>query len=81
MFYGCYLNGKELVERGGRKMKQIVKTSGQKIINNRIGVLRLELDYELATLYEAMQNKDTKKKTECTQRLERLRKEWMKLHA
>jgi len=62
-------------------MKQIVKTSGQKIMNNRIGVLRLELDYELATLYEAMQNKDQKKKIECKQKLEKLRKEWMKLQA
>jgi hypothetical protein len=62
-------------------MKQIVKTSGQKIVNNRIGVLRLEMDYELATLYEAMQNQDNKKKTECKLRLEKLRKEWMKLHS
>jgi hypothetical protein len=75
------LFNKKREERGGRKMKQIVKTSGQKIINNRIGVLRLELDYELATLYEAMQNKDAKKKTECKLKLEKLRKEWMKLQA
>jgi hypothetical protein len=66
-------------ERGGRKMKQIVKPGNQKIINNRIGVLRLEMDYELATLYEAMQNNDSKKTTECKQKLEKLRKEWMKL--
>ncbi|MCM3160342.1 hypothetical protein KDJ21_022000 [Metabacillus litoralis] len=51
------------------------------MINNRIGVLRLELDYELASLYEAMQNKDQKKKIECKQKLEKLRKEWMKLQA
>jgi hypothetical protein len=37
------------------------------------------MDYELATLYEAMQNNDSKKTTECKQKLEKLRKEWMKL--
>ncbi|WP_273125317.1 hypothetical protein ACNRWW_08145 [Metabacillus sp. HB246100] len=62
-------------------MKQTLKSSGQKIISNRIGVLKLELDYELATLYEAMQKKDHKKKLECKQKLEKLRKEWIKLHA
>jgi hypothetical protein len=62
-------------------MKQVVKTSSQKIINNRLRVLRLELDYELATLYEAMQNKDLKKEQECKQKLEKLRKEWIKLNA
>ncbi|WP_226665920.1 hypothetical protein [Metabacillus litoralis] len=62
-------------------MKQIVKASGQKMNNKRIGVLKLELDYELATLYEAMQSKDHKKKIECKQKLEKLRKEWMKLQA
>ncbi len=67
--------------KGAVKVKQTLKSSGQKIISNRIGVLKLELDYELATLYEAMQKKDHKKKLECKQKLEKLRKEWIKLHA
>lgn len=62
-------------------MKQTVKSSGQKVMNNRLAVLRLELDYELATLYEALQNKDKRKVTECKLKLEKLRKEWIKLHA
>ncbi len=62
-------------------MKQIVKNTGQKEYDNRIGVLKLELDYELATLYDAMSQNDESKKNECKRKLERLRKEWMRLKA
>lgn len=62
-------------------MKQIVKTTGQKEYDNRIGVLKLELDYELATLYDAMSLNDEAKKNECKRKLERLRKEWIRLNA
>ncbi|ABO66310.1 Conserved hypothetical protein [Geobacillus thermodenitrificans NG80-2] len=40
--------------------------------DKRMAVLRLELDYELATLYEAMMEKDEEKKKECKRRLEKL---------
>lgn len=60
-------------------MKQVVnmykKLDGQK----RLAVIRLEMDYELATLYEAMIEDDEKKKNECKQKLERLRQEMLKL--
>ncbi|ALF10013.1 hypothetical protein [Parageobacillus thermoglucosidasius] len=49
--------------------------------NKRIAVLRLELDYELATLYEAMMENNEEKKNECKQRLEKLRQELMRLQA
>ena len=62
-------------------MKQVVnmykKLDGQK----RLAVIRLEMDYELATLYEAMVEKDEKKKNECKQKLERLRQEMLKLQS
>ena len=48
---------------------------------NRAAVLRLELDYELATLQEAIEEKNEKKQAICKQKLERIRKELMKLGA
>ncbi|WP_044894061.1 hypothetical protein [Bacillus alveayuensis] len=45
----------------------------------RIAVLRLELDYELATLYEAMLENDEEKKKECKRKLEKLRQEMIRL--
>ncbi|AAP10879.1 hypothetical protein BC_3959 [Bacillus cereus ATCC 14579] len=47
----------------------------------RIPVLRLELDYELATLYDAMMEDDNQKKEECVQKLEVLRLEMIRLEA
>ena len=62
-------------------MKQVVnmykKLDGQK----RLAVIRLEMDYELATLYEAMVENNEKKKTECKQKLEKLRQEMLKLQS
>lgn len=62
-------------------MKQIVNRNLPRGSSSRIGVLRLELDYELATLYDAMQNNDDVEKQRCKQKLERLRKEWIRLHS
>ncbi|MDQ0243996.1 hypothetical protein J2S09_001541 [Bacillus fengqiuensis] len=62
-------------------MKQVVnmykKLDGQK----RLAVIRLEMDYELATLYEAMVENNEKQKNECKQKLERLRQEMLKLQS
>ena len=51
------------------------KNDGQK----RLGVIRLELDYELATLYEAMVENNEEKKNQCKQKLEKLRQEMIAL--
>ena len=58
-------------------MRQVVKEGFREEKNNRVAVWRLEVDYELATLYEAMQkeNEDLSKR-----KLERLRKEWIRLN-
>ncbi|NNU89268.1 MULTISPECIES: hypothetical protein [Anoxybacillus] len=45
----------------------------------RIKVLKLEVDYELATLYEAMLENNEAKKNECKRKLERLRQELIRL--
>ncbi len=51
------------------------------MLKKRIPVLRLELDYELATLYDAMMEDDNQKKEECVQKLEVLRLEMIRLEA
>ena len=60
-------------------MKQVVnmykKNDGQK----RLGVIRLELDYELATLYEAMMENNEVQKQKCKRKFEKLREEMISL--
>jgi len=60
-------------------MKQVVSALKLSDQEKRIAVLRLELDYELATLYEAINENDESKKNECKQKLEKIRQEIMKL--
>ncbi|MBS2968813.1 hypothetical protein J9317_08590 [Metabacillus sp. KIGAM252] len=62
-------------------MKQVIKAAQPRELKNRISVIQLELDYELATLFDAMQNNNEDQKSESKQRLEKLRKEWLKLQA
>ncbi|MBD8068452.1 hypothetical protein [Bacillus sp. PS06] len=62
-------------------MKQVINTSKKNEGEKRIAVLRLELDYELATLYDAMTENDDQKKSRCKQKLEKLRQEMIRLEA
>ena len=64
-------------------MKQVMNAAmrAREMEKNRAAVLRLELDYELATLQEAIEEKNEKKQAICKQKLERIRKELMKLGA
>lgn len=63
-------------------MKQLInstrKKSGEK---ERTAVLRLEMDYELATLFEAITEKNEVKKKECKKKLENIRQELLRLKA
>lgn len=43
--------------------------------------MRMELDYELATLYEAMEMKDEEQKGKSIKRLEKIREELLKMKA
>lgn len=47
--------------------------------NKRVGLLRMELDYELATLHEAVRDENDEMKEKCIKNLERIRKELIKL--
>ncbi|MEK4372684.1 hypothetical protein NST32_07395 [Bacillus sp. FSL L8-0215] len=60
-------------------MKQIVKQGYRQEKKNRIAVWRLEVDYELSTLYEAIEQKDDIQIERSKRKLERLRKEWEQL--
>ncbi|OIJ09756.1 hypothetical protein BKP35_14790 [Anaerobacillus arseniciselenatis] len=56
-------------------MKQVVQSVKKADCETRIAVLRLEIDYELATLHDAMVVEDLNKINECKKRLERFRQE------
>ncbi|MBL4952533.1 hypothetical protein RCG24_08960 [Neobacillus sp. OS1-32] len=63
-------------------MKQLMNTSLKKVSEReRTAVLRLEMDYELATLFEAIEEKDEKKIKLCKQKLEKIRLELVRLKA
>ena len=59
-----------------------MNTSLKKAVEKeRTAVLRLEMDYELATLFEAIGEKNEKKMKECKQKLEKIRQELVRLKA
>lgn len=64
-------------------MRQVMNTASRKknTEKERMAVLRLEMDYELATLFEAMTEKNGVKMKDCKQKLERIRQELLRLKA
>jgi hypothetical protein len=62
-------------------MRDVVKAFKCREPEKRIPVLRMELDYELALLYEAMLENSTHKINECKAKLEELRREMLMLEA
>ncbi|MGV3488871.1 MAG: hypothetical protein ACO1OC_09835 [Tuberibacillus sp.] len=62
-------------------MKQVIQTLKRTDAEKRIPVLRLEIDYELLTLYDAMESNNTEEIKLCKQRLEKLRQELIRLEA
>jgi hypothetical protein len=72
-----------IIIRGDVKfMKQVMSTSKKKKHDQeRIAVLRLELDYELAVLYEAIQENNEVVKNKSKVKLEKIRDELLKMKA
>lgn len=63
-------------------LKQLVNSNRKKSIENeKTAVLRLEMDYELATLFDAMREQNDDAKKDCKQRLEKIRSELINLKA
>jgi hypothetical protein len=57
-------------------MKQLISQPRKKDLRTeRLAVLRLELDYELAVLFEALENKDSKQIDKSKEKLEVIREE------
>ncbi|MBA9025013.1 MULTISPECIES: hypothetical protein [Bacillaceae] len=64
-------------------MKQVMNQAmkAKEVEKHRKAVLRMEMDYELATLFEAIKEENDQKKNQCKQKLERIRNELVKLKA
>lgn len=62
-------------------MKQVIQTLKRRDAENRIPVIRLEIDYELVTLHDAMLAKDKEAARQTKERLEELRQELVRLEA
>lgn len=62
-------------------MRQVINALKRTDAEKRIPVLRLELDYELATLFDAMTINDNEAMTESKKKLEVLRLELIRLEA
>ncbi|CAH0345943.1 hypothetical protein [Bacillus sp. CECT 9360] len=64
-------------------MKQVMNQAlkAKEVEKHRAAVLRMEMDYELATLFEAIGENNEKKQTQCKQKLERIRLELLRLKA
>lgn len=64
-------------------MKQVMNQAmkAKEVEKHRKAVLRMEMDYELATLFEAIEEDNDQKKKQCKQKLERIRNELLRLKA
>ncbi|WP_257350607.1 hypothetical protein [Pseudalkalibacillus decolorationis] len=60
-------------------MKQVIQTLKKNEAERRIPVLRLEIDYELATLHEALSTKNPEQINRSKKKLERFRQEMLQL--
>ncbi|OJF17529.1 MAG: hypothetical protein A6D91_00470 [Bacillaceae bacterium G1] len=62
-------------------MKELVEALKHRDVEKRIPVLRMEMDYQLAVLYEALQEQDEETIRLCKENLTQLRKELLMLEA
>lgn len=62
-------------------MEKVIQTLKRRDGEKRIPVLKLEIDYELLTLYDAMQLKEQDQINDSKEKLEKLRSEWLLLEA
>ncbi|MFD1415452.1 hypothetical protein [Oceanobacillus jeddahense] len=60
-------------------MKYVMEALRRKEAEERLPVIKLEIDYELATLYEAMQDENTVQIIKSKERLKQLSEQWKSL--
>ncbi|AFS69798.1 hypothetical protein D3D03_00140 [Exiguobacterium sp. RIT452] len=62
-------------------MKQVIEAFRRQDAEQRIPVLRLEIDYELSTLFDAIQVSDQAAVVASKERLDKYRQEMLRLEA
>jgi hypothetical protein len=63
-------------------LKQVMNTSKKRDVQQqRLNVLRLEMDYELAVLFEAIQTKNHENQSKSKEKLMNIREELIKMKA
>lgn len=60
-------------------VKYVMEVLRRDDAHEQLPILRLKIDYELATLYDAMKVNDQVEMIKSKERLESLRKQWMEL--
>jgi len=61
-------------------MKRVIDSLQEKEVMERLPIVRMEIDYELMMLHEAMKNEDEEQKAQSKERLEKLRNELLQLN-
>ncbi|QHE52045.1 hypothetical protein [Pontibacillus sp. HMF3514] len=61
-------------------MKRVIDALHEREVMERLPVVRMEIDYELMMLHEAMKNEDEEQKAQSKERLEKLRNELLQLN-
>jgi len=61
-------------------MKRVIDALHEKEVMERLPVVRMEIDYELMMLHEAMQQENEEQKEQSINRLEKLRNELLQLN-
>ncbi|UCZ51876.1 hypothetical protein LGQ02_13535 [Bacillus shivajii] len=60
-------------------MEKVIQTLKRRDGERRIPVLKMEIDYELLTLYDALQANEKDQIEQSKRKLEKLRYEWLRL--
>ncbi|WP_345238749.1 hypothetical protein [Pontibacillus salipaludis] len=60
-------------------MKRVMDSLRKREVMERLPVVKMEIDYELMTLFEAMEEEDNHQVRQSKERLEQLRMEWVHL--
>ncbi len=70
---------KQALRKEVAKLKYVMEALRRKEAEERLPVIRMEIDYELVTLYDAMQANDKVSIIKAKERLEDLRKQMLQI--
>lgn len=63
------------------KLKYVMEALRRKEAQEKLPVIRMEIDYELVTLHDALQAKDSVQIIKTKERLEQLRRQWLEIES